>query len=99
MTEEYIIPCAVSQELSEYAFQCVHCRDLGFPSFYTLVLKELGPWRDGKAIDVEIIAAKGGLIKLDELEFEPDFSSNLNNTPQGYACDHCFNTLGCNDID
>jgi hypothetical protein len=82
---------------SQYAFQCVCCESIGFPSFYKLIKKQVGPLSYSRETDPKMLNSTKGIVRLDELACEPEFSSTLNFTEDGLVCDHCYDTVYSGD--
>lgn len=78
---------------SNYAFQCVCCERMGFPSFYELLKESVGPGLNSRRTDVSHLKSTKGIMHLKDLESKPEFSSHLNFTREGLVCDHCKDTV------
>ena len=76
---------------SDYAFKCVCCESIGLDAYYSLLKETVGVY--SRKTDVNKIKSTKGIVRLDELDFEPENSSHLNFTRQGLVCDHCKDTV------
>jgi len=78
---------------SNYAFQCVCCRDMGLDySWYTLLKETVGPYAR-KTEPKTIKSHAKGIVRLAQLKSKPKYSSHLNATREGFVCDHCNDSV------
>ena len=82
-----ISPNAGYSVASDYAFQCVACRDIGMDSHYNLLKETVGPL--GRTSEFSKLKSARGIVRLDELSFKPEYDSHLNFSRKGLVCDHC----------
>jgi len=76
---------------SDYAFECVDCRDIGMDSYYRLLKESNGVVSRKNQVDK--VKSNKGIRRLDKLVFEPEYSSHLNLTKRGLVCDHCKDSI------
>jgi hypothetical protein len=80
---------------SNYAFECVCCRDIGLSyATYALVKKKMGA---GVITETDANSIKGRIdrkiSRLEDLDAAPEFNSLLHVTKDGFVCDHCYDTI------
>ena len=90
-----ITPNAGFSIVSDYAFKCSCCASMGLDYATYRALKEShGPGAfNGRASDLPKIKSIKGIVKLDELEVEPEFESHVNVVRNRLVCDHCKDSV------